>query len=298
MSPSKRKLFRVLFWGVLLYTAFSTTIVLAIQFGLIPTFRKTIQADDPKPSPSYQASLSEGAYAQLFTKEFLWWNVGKEEVRKERLKGFLANNMDPFAGLDIKESKYDSYVHATDVWSIKERPGNQGIKEVTVYAEVQLINAKNSKDVNRVVYYLVVPIMKSGESFRVVDNPYFIPPPSSNQIASPKNELSEGEMVEEATRGQVEKFLQSFWKVYFMGNRDELAYFVKSETPMKGYDNTFEYVEMKDLKVYKMDKGLQADCKVTLRDPNTKFLSTVHYRLELLQEGDRWYVTQIKIGEV
>lgn len=299
MSPSRRKLFRVLFWAVLIYTALSTTVVWAIQFGLIPTFWKDVQASTEQPDAKpTQLNWSEGSFAERFTREYLWWTVGKEDSRKERLKPYLATNIDPSAGLHTDSAKYHSFVSSTDVWSVVDRPGSKGIKEVTIYTELSLTNVDDPNDIKRSAYYLVVPLMKAGNSFRVVDKPFFITPPTADLLNSPKEDTTEGDVVDEAIRMQVDQFLLSFWKVYFAGNDQELSYFVKSTAPISGYENIYQYVEMKNLKVLKLEQGYVAYCDVTLSDTNSGFQSTVKYKIHLLQDGTRWYVTQLKQGEV
>lgn len=299
MSPSKRKLFRILFWTLLSYTALSTTIVWAIQFGIIPTFWKEKPVSSQQVTNSSDPDVwSESSFAERFTREFLWWNVGSADSRKERLKDYLASNIDAEGGLDSDAASYHSFVNSVNIWSIKDREGAKGVKEITVQAEVTLTSVENANDKKRSVYHLVIPIMRSGSSYRVVDKPYFVSLPVAVPLSAPKEEAPKGEVVTEEVRVQVDRFLGSFWKNYFTGNIEELSYFVRSKEPINGYEDRFKFVEMKNLKVIKQESGFVAYGDVTLKDKNSGFESTVRYKLGLLQEGDRWYVTQIRQGEV
>ncbi|WP_044641021.1 conjugal transfer protein [Risungbinella massiliensis] len=299
MSPSKRKLFRILFWTLLSYTALSTTIVWAIQLGLIPTFLKQTPVASQQVTNSNNPDVwSESTFAERFTREFLWWNVGSADSRKERLKDYLASNIDVEGGLDTDAADYHSLVDAVNVWKIQDREGAKGVKEVTVQAELTLTNVENSNDKKRAVYQLVIPIMRSGSSYRVVDKPYFVSMPVGGPLNAQKEEAPKGEVVTEEVRLKVDQFLGSFWENYFTGKVEELNYFVRSKEPITGYENRFQFVEMRNLKVLKQESGFVAYGDVTLKDKNSGFESTVRYKLGLLQEGDRWYVTQIRQGEV
>ncbi len=296
-STFRRRILRIGFWVLILYTAVSTTLVWAIQLGMIPVPpRPTVTAEQPERKTD-SPSLSETAFAEQFVREYLLWTQGMEESRAERLKAFWKPHMDVQGGLDFEKSAWNSYAQNVNVWEIKERPDGSGIKDVTVFAETILTSADNPKEQKRVDRYLVVPIKKAGPSYLVVEVPHFIAPPVATVPDEPEEEEKKGESVSEEVREQIDKFMKSFWKVYTNGEPQEIAYFRKDSQPQPGLTGILRFVEMKNLSVYQEDKEVRAECDVLLEDLASGARVTYHYTFYLAQEGDRWYVERMGQGE-
>jgi hypothetical protein len=297
----RRKVLRFLFWALLLYTALSTTVVWAIQFGFISVPPRAASVAGPVKNTNAAAPpLSEIAFSEQFTREYLFWTHGKEEARAERLKPFWKPNLDVQGGLDFEKANWDSYARNVDVWAIKDRPDKSGIKDVTVYAETILTNVDNPKEEKRVDRYMVVPIKKAGDSYIVVDIPHFIAPPVAALSGENDDETDQdqGEMVNDSTRDQVEKFMKSFWKVYTTGEPNEIAYFRKDGKPASGLTGLMGFLDLNNLSVYRKDDTYHAECDVTLQDLASGAQLNYHYGFDLVQEGDRWYVLRMGQGEV
>jgi hypothetical protein len=290
---NKQRMTRTLFWGLLIYTALSSTIAWSIQFGLINIEPRRVQATDEQKKPPNDTR--ELAFAEQFTKEYFFWTIGKEDSRKQRLQPFLISQLDVQAGLDMKNAKYNSYTQNINAWQVKDR-GN-GVKEVTVYAETILTNLTNSADQKRVDRYLVVPIKQAGDSFRVVDFPYLIPPPASSDITMKAPE-SNSSPVSGEIANQAETFMQTFWKVYTNGEPQEIAYYFKNKQASAGLTSIQSFVSMDNLVVSQVDDQYMVNCNVTLQDVQTGVQFVSHYVFTLVQESDRWYVISMKQGEV
>lgn len=296
-STFRRRILRIGFWGLILYTALSTTLVWAIQLGMIPIPpRPTVIAEQPEQKTAVPA-LSETAFAEQFVREYLLWTQGKEESRAERLKPFWKPRMDVQGGLDFEKSGWDSYAQNVNVWEIKERTDGSGIKDVTVFAETILTRADNPKEQKRVDRYMVVPIKKAGSSYLVVEVPHFIAPPVATLPDEPETEEKKGESASEEVRRQIERFMKSFWKVYTTGEPQEIAYFRKDNQPESGLTGILSFIEMKNLSVYQEGKEVRAECDVLLEDLASGAQVTYHYTFYLAQEGDRWYVVRMGQGE-
>lgn len=297
----RRTILRFVFWALILYTAISATVVLGIQFGIIPIPpRKVAEADNQAAQKEQNANLSERAFAERFAREYFFWTKGKESSRAERLAPFLKENMDVQAGLDFKKAEWESYVRYAVAWDIKERTDRSGIKEVTVFAETILTKVGNAKVQKRVDRYLVVPIKSVGPSYLIVDTPYLIAPPapSSTELPDGQEEDEQGEAVNEAVRGQVEQFMKSFWKVYTTGEPQEIAYFQKGSTPAAGLKELLQFIELKNLSVRKKGNIYVVKSDVRLKDLSSGAEMSYHYTYDLVQEGDRWYVVRMGQGEI
>src|SRR5690606_19608525 len=103
--------------------------------------------------------------------EYLSWTVGEEGNRSDRLRPFWAEGVDEQGGMNFGKTEWNSYPQNIEVWEIKER--EDGVKEVTVYAETYLSKANSSDIQKRIDRYMIVPIQKAGDSYLVVDTPYF-----------------------------------------------------------------------------------------------------------------------------
>ncbi|MFC7443212.1 conjugal transfer protein [Laceyella putida] len=297
----RRTFIRFLFWALILYTAISATVVLGIQFGLIPVPpRKTAAADNLAAQKEQDATLSERAFAERFVREYFFWTKGKESSRAERLNPFLKRDMDVQAGLDFKKADWESYARYVVAWDIKERTDRSGIKEVTVFAETILSKVGNAKLQKRVDRYMVVPIKKVGNSYLVADTPFLVAPPvpSSTQLPDEQEEENQGEAVDETVRGQVETFMKSFWKVYTTGEPQEIAYFQKNSPSTAGLKDILQFIDLKNLSVRKKDNIYVVKCDVRLKDLSSGAEMAYHYTFDLVQEGDRWYVVRMGQGEI
>lgn len=299
-SSFRRKLARFLFWALILYTAFTTTVVLAIQFRLIPTPPRLVSEAEEKnvEPPSSTASLSEAAFAEQFVREYLFWTQGLEESRAERLKSFWKPQMDVQGGLDFSSAEWNSYARNVNVWEVKERKDQSGVKDITVFAETVLTHVANPKNQKRADRYLVVSIKKAGNSYFVVDLPYFIAPPEATATDEPVTKTEKkGETVDENVRAQVDQFIKSFWKVYTTGEPQEIAYLQKDRQPTKGLMGIMSFQEIKNLSVYQEGNEVRAECDVILEDLHSGAKVTGHYTFTLVQEEERWYVVSMKQGE-
>jgi hypothetical protein len=290
---SKQRMTRTLFWGLLIYTALSSTIAWSIQFGLIPVEPRRVQATDEQKAPVNDTK--ELAFAEQFTKEYFLWTIGKEESRKQRLQSFLISSIDSQAGLDMKTAQYNSYTQNINAWQVKDR--GDGVKEVTVYAETILTNPKNQSDQKRVDRYLVIPIKQAGDSFRVVDFPYLIPPPVARDIAA-KEPTTTGSPVSGEIANQAENFMQTFWKVYTNGEPQQIAYYFKNKQASSGLTSIQSFVSLDSLVVSQVDETYIVNCNVTLKDMQTGVQQVSHYVFTLVKETDRWYVISMKQGEI
>lgn len=290
---SKQRMTRFLFWGLLIYTALSSTIAWSIQFGLIPVEPRKVQATDEQKIPT--TDTRELAFAEQFTKEYFFWTQGKEDSRKQRLQPFLISDIDVQAGLDMTGTKYNSYTQNINAWQAKDR--GDGVKEVTVYAETILTSLSSPSDQKRVDRYLVVPIKKAGDSFRVVDFPYLIPAPVASDIAM-QEPKSEGSPVSGEIANQAETFMQTFWKVYTTGEPQEIAYYFKNKQASAGLTSIESFVSMDNMIVTQVDDQYVVNCNVTLKDVQTGVQLVNHYVFTLVKESDRWYVISMKQGEI
>ncbi|TCS96961.1 conjugal transfer protein [Hazenella coriacea] len=296
-SPFRRKLLKIVFWGIILYTALTSSIVLAIQFHIIPVPKQPEISAAPQEKQTSSEAIKERAFVERFVREYLFWTQGLEESRADRLKPFWKPQMDLQGGIDFTKTEWNSYVRHADVWEIKERPDQSGIKDITVFAETALTHVKKPNEQKRGEKYLVVSIQQSGDSYVVVDIPHFIAPPVAvYKDVAKKTAKNKGEQVSSEVHNQVEQFMKSFWKVYTTGEPQEIAYYKHDHQPQSGLTGILRLVETKNLTVTQVEKNVIAECDVVLEDLDTGVIVNYHYTFTLAEQGDRWYVVNMKQG--
>ncbi len=293
-----QKIIRTLFWLLLIYLAISTSLVWAIQLGLIPQTIRTM-AEEPKNPQAVTAEkhYGESSFAEQFVREYYSWAKEDEKGHLERLKPFLAFQVIPLVSIDTKDAKYkNSDTTLTSTWDIKERPGTN-IKDVTVFAEQWLSDGEKSQ---RVFRYLVVPVTKAGNSYRVADQPYEIPRPVASPLNEEKktSEKPEGQLVDEATQKKIEEFLTDFWTSYTQDSKEKIGYMMQDQKPVQGYKGLFTFVQLSDLQVVKNPKNeYEAKFNLLLTDAQTGIKVTYQYQMVLVEENNRYYVAKMKQGE-
>ncbi|WP_164491600.1 conjugal transfer protein [Staphylospora marina] len=294
-----RKLVRAVFWLIILYTAATATAVLAIQFGLlkVPETATLANAQSGK-DPEEHMPVSLAAFAEQFTKEYLFWTAGKEDSRAERLRPFWKPGLDVQGGLEFSKAGWNSYTRQVSTWEMKERKDGSGITDVTVYAETILTRTGRGNDQKRVDRWISVPVRKAGESYVVVELPKIIPAPV---VSVPEEEPvsgNKGETVNSSVRAEAEAFLRSFWKVYTTGEPREIAYFRKDNRPVPGLTGVMRFEDLKDLEVTEQNGEMTARFRVELEDLASGVKMTTRYEFKLVREGNRWFVLKMGQGEI
>lgn len=294
-STTRQKILQVGYWGLLFYIAITSSVVIAIQFQLIPVPKKAQSEEKITTQQMNIPQLSEISFAKLFVREYLSWTVGDNGNHSARLKPFLGPKMDENGGLDLKTSEWNSYPQNIDVWKIEDR--KNGVKEVTVYAETYLTKANDDEAQKRIDRYLVVPIRKAGASYLVVETPYFIAPPVASSLPKDQKEETKGEPVDAATRQEIEQWLPSFWNTYTNNSSREISYLMKNHQPTVGLAGVMDFVESKQVEVRKEGQHYVVKNQVLLQDIATKTQVTNEYTFKLVKEQNRWFVLEMKKGE-
>lgn len=297
-TTTKQKATRFLFWAVLIYTAVTATVVIGIQFRLIPVPAQAV-SKEVAPQAKDSINMSEMTFAKQFAREYFSWSLGAEEQRAERLKPFWANQIDVQGGMDFSQLKWNSYVENAEVWKVSERPGGEGIKEITVFVETVLVDSKNSNSQKRVDRYVTIPIKAAGESYRVIDKPTFLSPPVGSSIQpSESDDEKKGEWVSDDVKKQLDSFLHSFWKVYTSASPEEIRrYLTGNSQEVKGLTGVMKFLELQNFEAVKVGDQYRVDCDVLLQDLASEAQFQTHYQLTLIEKNGSWFVTKIKSGE-
>lgn len=277
------------FYGLIGYTAISTTLAWSVQLGLIDPPSREAGAKRVVEQQEKKVPISAEAFAENFVREYFLWTKGKEESRQERLAPYLQPGLDPQAGLGLNTAEWDSWAQVVRTWSVDQ--GDQKDQfESTVYAQTVLTKGKEQKRVDR---WVKVRFQKAGDNYAVVDLPRFISPPETVSLdEGEEKEEEKGETADKSVHDAVATFLNSFWKVYTTGSPEEIRYLMKTDK-VQGVEG-LQYQEMTELEVYKDgEKSFRAETEVAFVDLASQGVVNQHYIMTLTREGTRWYVVNM-----
>lgn len=276
------------FYGLIGYTAISTTLAWSVQLGLIDPPSREAGAKRVVEQQEKKVPISAEAFAENFVREYFLWTKGNEESRQERLAPYLRSGLDSQAGLDLNTAEWDSWAQVVRTWSIDQRKKDQ--IEATVYAQTVMTKGKEQKRVDR---WMKIRFQQAGDNYVVVDLPRFISPPETVPLDEEEEEKEEkkGE-ADKSVHDEVENFLNSFWKIYTTGSPEEIRYLMKTDK-IQGVEG-LQYLEMTKLEVYKDgENNFRIETEVAFRDLASQGIVSQLYHLSLTREGTRWYVVNM-----
>lgn len=285
------KMKKVLLWGLLTTGAVTGSAVC----GLWAAGEFNISAATPVAVERKQPEVSQAArsFALQFAHEYFKWTVGQADRREERLKPFLAQGMDPQAGLDFSNLSRHAVPEHITVW--KEELGRKkGEYVITVSALVNFYDIKDTKKYFTKRLLLEIPIKEKNErDMAVIENPRLVPLPAENSIQKERKEL-DGQMVDSAIEQEIRSAAESFFKTFTSGKREELSYLMTGEQKVDTFQGKLQFKDIEQLKAIKKGDRVISDLVVRLADPNTGMEISVSYEVDWIEEDGRWFVEAIR----
>jgi hypothetical protein len=283
------KLKKALLWGLLSVNAVVSPTILAMwaagEFNVGNAETKVVQQQQESTAASQKAK----SFALDFAHEYFTWNIGYEDVRAKRLQSFLVKGLDPQAGINFSTITKNARPDHIELWDVIDKGEKKSV--IVVMAKVNIFEPKT--DAPAVIERLLaIPIQAVNENqFVVNDIPYYLPVPEPSSVMKRK-EVFDGDRVDATVTSQVDRSLQNFFKIYFSGDANEIAYLAKTKTPLQGFKGAFEFLSMDDLEVVRQGDNYLADCLVYVKD-DTGMEMTLPYQIQLSQEDGHWFVTDI-----
>ena len=175
------------------------------------------------------------AFAEQFSREYFSYTINGEDY-KERLRKYT--NLD-FVNIS-SDLRSNSEVLESNIYDIVVIDEENSI--VTVFCKVRKWNEniEETKD-----WYIEVPIQISGERCVVSDFPKFI---KHTEIADIYNFKFKGMTVEANKQSSIKDFLIDFFNIFDEGTNQQVSYFfINPEDAIRGYERSFDFIEIKDL---------------------------------------------------
>lgn len=285
------KLKKTLLWGGIITSALAGTSVL----GLWAAGEFNISAATPVAVERKQPEVSQAArsFALQFAHEYFKWTVGQADRREERLKPFLAQGMDPQAGLDFSNLSRHAVPEHITVW--KEELGRKkGEYVITVSALVNFYDIKDTKKYFTKRMLLEIPIKQKNErDMAVIENPRLVPLPAETSIQKERESLV-GEPLDSSEEEALRSAAETFFKTYASGKQEELSYLMTGEQKVETFQGKMRFVAVEQMEAVKKGDRVVSDLVVRLADPSTGMEVSVPYEVDWVKEDGRWFVEAIR----
>jgi hypothetical protein len=257
----------------------------------------TLAKPQVKETKNFATSIAAQTFAKEFAGQYLQWTVGKEKEREARLKPYLMKGVDSQAGLRFEGMQYNASPHKVDIWDVKSTGKNTALITLKTGSILTPVQGKKKDPSGPYTRFFAVPLTTDGQSFVVHDIPYYVTNPEPPAIEPNPTNVGGDTVTEEQTREEMGRFLDSFFKVYAMGNPEEIAYFTKA-TDMKGLKGIASFNQVEFYTITK-EKGAstgeyRVQAKVRFTDGLSKGNISYPYELKVKKEQGRWFVLTLE----
>jgi len=312
----RKKMIKGLFWTSFVVLLF-LSIVAIVRVGNVGA-GSSPQAFKETAEPRRNLAASEGAqsFAQNFATQYFQWNntdQGKQE-RMGRLEPYLAQGIDEQAGLSFQGMKWNSTLQSSQIWNVKPTSSTTATITLRIQHSLQPIQSTSSPALatqskpptqsakptqpspfkGPYEKYFAVPVKTDGKGFVVYGVPYFTPSPKKPHLRAETSQETD-KITDSRLQEEVETFLQTFFKVYSTGTKNELSYYVKGKDmqTMKGV-MTFQKIDDLTIGSGEGKREYQVNVTGVFQEDLSKAQLRYPYSLVIVHEQDRWFVKSIK----
>ncbi|HIG0358593.1 TPA: conjugal transfer protein [Clostridium sporogenes] len=224
-------------------------------------------------------------FVKNFAKNYYTWKPAQSSIesRNEVIKKYLTEELQALNADTIRRDiPTSSTVQNVEIWSVKQ--GGEKQFKVTFTVDQLIKEGENKKSVSS-AYKVVVYVDDSGNMV-IINNPTIcsIPAKSSYQ---PKAKESNG-TVDDATSGEINEFLKTFFKLYPMATEKELSYYVK-DSALKSIGKDYVFVELLNPIYIKKGNQIQVSVSVKYLDQQTKVTQISQFDF-ILEKESNWMI--------
>lgn len=243
------------------------------------------------------------AFAQNFAREYLTYDVKKEEDYKARLSPYVAKNFFSNSINDFRSTAKAIYVQA---YRLEEYSKNQ--MDVYVLAEVEYTSRHLDEENQAYVtestqeqVMLNIPVYLSNGAY-VVEN---IPLPVNDSIYLEQYSVKEyyGTTMDDTTALQTS--IENFLKAYFEQDESIINYYLDASADKEkfaGLKGRFSFLGIEDLKCFREQPGEDIICLVTfkLQDGGNAAKLLQKVNLCIREGGEKYYIKSMgnRIGNM
>ncbi|WP_221567141.1 conjugal transfer protein [Alkalihalobacillus sp. TS-13] len=267
-----------------------------------------------------EVGFTNSPAGETFSKNFLMTYINipidpeQREKRNNTLQHYLAEgltlgeieNLSEFKGdralkdihlYDVKDVQEDS---AKYVYRIRYQLSN-GVEQ----NKKEEVNGKDSKEktetekiadkenpIETIEVMIVVPIGTDGQSFNVVEQPYFQAVPGDTRLTAIEDKTDPSKKNTQMEQ-EMKQFVTQFFTSYTENTVDEMAYLMENPESLK---DTYSYKGVEDFIVYEGKKKGQYKVKtlVHLKEDQSGVVMKLPFTLIVSKENNKFYVQKLK----
>lgn len=233
------------------------------------------------------------AIATSFVKEYLTYDIQKNlEQYKDYERRIHSFSADYIKVSRISNVTVSSKVENLYIYEINKLNENQ--YDISIKADVKYTSVEG--DIKYGNLYLKVPVKEVEGTFLVEDTPIFIPPIETEAYID-YIRFNQGEELYITEVNKAKSILENFFKTYFTGNKEEIAYYMSDGKPTKGFEGRFTFLDIRELHVYDLgtDNIYKAIVELHIKDNLSNKEYYQNCNLDLIKKDKRWYVKNINI---
>lgn len=248
-------------------------------------------------------AMSQAAtqFAKDFADKYFFWTTSdkKEEYRQKDMSLFLAEGLDPYAGLNMDEVKTESHLIEAKVKDMEKVDKNKARITLLVKYEVSPGKAEDEKSSAKpekkvITKGFVVPVEYNGSTYGVYELPTFTQLQDKTNVKI-KNDITMQRASNSSDVQNITNFLNTFFSSYAQDSKDKLSYIVTDKKHLNGLGNSFKFVEVEESEVY---EGKKKDefiviCKAVFQDPDSQSKFTTQYNLTVVKKDGQFIVSKI-----
>ncbi|MCM3791271.1 conjugal transfer protein [Domibacillus indicus] len=239
-------------------------------------------------------------FAESFTAHYFNWGNSEEEKkqREEKLSAFLAEGLDPQAGLGMDKVTWNSTYKGSTLKKVEDLGNNKSLivfYVTTIFSRETIGDELETKPVSK---YFVVPVAYDGTSYGIYELPKFTHLDEKTTVqADYQNGLQKASSSPETTA--VRRFLDTFFKSYTEDSTDKLAYILDDGTHIAGLNKSMEFVKVASADIYEGQKKGEyiVQSEVIMQDPESKMQFHTDYELAVKKDGERFVVSAMNESE-
>ncbi|MBT2729610.1 conjugal transfer protein [Bacillus sp. ISL-75] len=318
-----RMVFSIVFWLVLVGVVF-----FAFQSWARTGFLNEKVNGYQKKASAQIASLNEVGFAnspagETYAKKFIdtYINVSNDEKEREErakaLQNFLAEglkvgeleNLTAFQGkrvlksaslYDVKNVSEDaaSYVYRIEyeLFKVVEKKEQVDVKKTNTEGKEEVVKedkvTTSDESLGVKEQMIVVRLGTDGNSFNVMEQPYYQALPSETRMAAVQDQTDQSKK-NVKIEDQMKQFATQFFTSYTTNSIEEMSYLMEKPESLK---DLYEYKGLEDFVVYDGKKEGQYIVKalVILQEANTGLQTKHPFTLVVNKENNKFYVQELK----
>jgi hypothetical protein len=224
-------------------------------------------------------------FVKNFAKDYYTWEPSQASIanRNEIIKKYLTEELQ---ALNVDTVRRDipasSAVQDVQIWSVKQEDEKQF---QVIFTVDQLITESENKKNVRSAYEVVVYIDDSGNMV-ITNNPTICSIPTKSNY-EPKGKESNG-TIADATTGEINEFLKTFFKFYPTATEKELSYYIKDGV-LKPISKEYVFSELLNPIYTRKGNQVQVSVSVKYLDQQTKATQISQFDL-ILEKENNWMI--------